>query len=128
MVEKEIGYHAFNLCAFAILNEIFPDHPFWKTRKFFSILDYINSIEFMKGVVTNRFAYPYNPPGFEIGYALQVFRKTNSETEQSIRWWLNQQLIHSYDKNLNLLNMNTEDKHTLAARFYEVTRLHDLPI
>ena len=35
MVEKEIGYHAFNLCAFAILNEIFPDHPFWKTRKFF---------------------------------------------------------------------------------------------
>jgi len=126
IIQKEIGYHAFNLYAFAILKEIFTEHSIWKAKKIFSILEYINNIEFKKGIENNRFAYPYNPPGFEVGYSLQVFKNKNADIEKDIRWWVKQQLISTYDEEKKLLKINTEDSNTLSARFYEVTRIHNI--
>ncbi|MFC1577578.1 agl cluster protein AglQ [Thermodesulfobacteriota bacterium] len=128
IIKKEIGYHAFNLYAFAMLKEKFSDHFIWKTNKIFHILEYINCTEFRKGIETNRYAYPYNPPGFEVGYSLQVLKKMDTDIENDIRWWVTQQLAKNFDNEHKLMNLNTEDSNTLAARFYEVTRIENIQI
>ena len=128
ILQKEIGYHAFNLYAFALLKENFSDHSIWKTKKIFNIIEYINSREFKKDIETNRYAYPYNPSGFEVGFSLQVFKEMNADIENDMRWWIKQQLIKNFDDKIKLMKLKTEDSNTLAARFYEVTRIQNIQV
>ena len=73
MKQKEIGYHAFNLYALAMIKARNPDSLACLDNKVASVMAYIRSREFMNGLHSNQFGYPYNPCGFEVAYALQVF-------------------------------------------------------
>jgi hypothetical protein len=42
--------------------------------------------------------------------------------------WIARQLDHTYDPSSGLMTRNTVDPHTLAARFYEATRLENQAI
>lgn len=128
MTHKEIGYHAFNLYGFCLLYQHFPMHPLWQSKKFMPTLRFMNSREYVKGLENNRFGYPYNPPGFEVAFTMQVFGSHLSSVLKPADWWVEQQLKLCYDVREKMMNRNTEDKETLAARLYEATRLQDMKV
>ncbi len=127
MEYKEIGYHAFNMYAFSILKQCIPEHPIWQSSNFNSALEFMNKAEFIDGLEDNIYGYPYNPPGFEVAFAMQEFPSLFSFTKP-IKWWVEQQLSRCYNKEKNMMNKFTEDENTLAARLYESTRIKDLEI
>lgn len=125
--KKEVGYHGFNMYAFALLKQTYPDHDFWKSSKFLSTLKFIRSDEYTKEIQSSKYGFPYNPPGFEVPFTLKIFYpNSNSQAEQSR--WVSQQLNASYNFETDLMNKNTADLMTHAARIYEATRLDNLPL
>lgn len=124
MAYKSVGYHQFNLYAFAMLKMSFPSHPFWRSEKFKKILAYAVTDQYKQLVEDNIYAYPYNPPGFEMTFALQVFDEKLAESDN--QQWLSKQVGHCYNFDTWAMNRNTEDPDTLNARLYEATRLNDI--
>ncbi len=127
MPYKEIGYHAFNMYAFSMLKQCIPEHPLWQSANFNSALEFMNKAEFINGLEDNIYGYPYNPPGFEVAFAMQEFSEHLSFSKSG-EWWVEQQLSRCYNKEKNMMNKSTEDETTLAARLYESTRLKDIEI
>jgi hypothetical protein len=123
--QKAIGYHAFNLYALGLLRQRLPKHAFWQSTQMRKALTYLETDEFIKGLEQNKYGYPYNPPGFEVAFALDVFADNAHRKQEK---WISEQLCRCYDFDLNMMNRNTEDPLTLAARLYEVTRLPDLTV
>ncbi len=122
---KEIGYHAFNMYAFAILRKYMPNHVLWGSNVFKKMLEYLDSEIFINGLKNNIFGYPYNPPGFEVALTIQEFSYIKYFLKTA-KWWVEQQIGQTYDKNRKMLCRATEDKETLSARLYEATRLNDI--
>jgi hypothetical protein len=123
-IHKSIGYHAFNLYALALLYESFPEHAFWSTKTFNNIRTFVDSDEYVDGLRGNEFGYAYNPPGFEVPFALKTFRDEVSQKEQQI--WLERQLRRTYDPETKQFERNNPDSATLTARIYEATRLPNI--
>jgi len=124
MIYKSVGYHQFNMYAFAILKETLPDHSFWLSPEFGRLVDYLLSNEFKNEVSDNIYGYPYNPPGFEVPFALSVLTSYSEDELVGISsWWVNEQLKRCYNPETKMMDRNTEDYRTHTARIYEVTRL-----
>lgn len=127
-VTKAIGYHAFNLYAFGKLHRIFPDHSLWNSRKFHSILNYLGSPEFLNGISNNAYGYPYNPPGFEVSFAIQEFNPNLPPKSHNEAWWVSEQLKRTYDSTAKMMKRNTQDPSTASARLYEACCLNDVEL
>jgi hypothetical protein len=124
--EKAIGYHSFNMYAFALLKAHDPTHRFWSSETFDAALSYLRSDAYPGALEGNEYGYPYNPPGFEVPYALEVFDEEPSRTEQE--WWASRQLTLCYDAETSRMERHTEDPTTLTARLYQATRLPNLRV
>ncbi|MDG5821321.1 agl cluster protein AglQ [Natronococcus sp. A-GB7] len=125
-IHKSAGYHSFNLYALALLYESYPDHGFWSTDTFERILKYAETRAYVQRLQNNKFGYAYNPPGFEVPFALETFYGDQSREQQKI--WLKRQLERTYDPATNRLSRNNPDPETLTARLYEATRLPNLEL
>lgn len=125
LAHKEAGYHAFNLYAFALLKQRFAVHPLWRSKQFEAAWRYAQTEEFMRSLDGNEFGYPYNPPGLEMAFALEVFAE-NARTAQEE--WLSEQLRRSFDFESHFMNRGTQDPLTLSARLYEATRLSEMTL
>jgi hypothetical protein len=125
MPAKELGYHSFNLYAFALLHAAFTQHPIWDSPTFRSTLDYLDTREYRAGVDGNPYAFPYNPPGFEVAFAKQTFCRASSD---DIRWWIQRQVDFGYDPATELMTRGSSDPATAAARLYEAVRLRDVEV
>lgn len=123
--EKAVGYHAFNLHALATLRARLPDHPFWASSRFERAWRYAGSDAFRAEAAANPYAWPYNPTGLEMAWALEAFAP-GARPEQER--WVAEQLRRHFDPRTNLLARATPDPATLAARLYEAARLGDLRI
>lgn len=124
---KAIGYHSFNLYAFALLKRVYPDHDLWKNDRLTKAVQYIRSDEYTRSIDDNKYGYSYNPPGFENAFVLSVF-EPESESEQ--RRWVTSQLSRCFDFDARLMTEETKDPMTHSARLYEATRLpnYSLPL
>lgn len=123
MKMKSVGYHGFNLYAFAMLKKSFPEHSFFRSNKLKKALDCAASDRFMEVLPESKYGFPYNPPGFEMAYAFETF-KTLPEAE--IAEWVSWQIKECYDFENNLMvNGGAFDETTAAARLYEATRLNN---
>jgi hypothetical protein len=124
MIYKSIGYHSFNMYAFAILKESTGSHYFWDSQLLNKPLKYILSPGYQVDINGNLYSYPYNPPGFEVPYVLNVFSgfdiKKNIEISS---YMVNSQLRRCYNKDTKMLDRNTTDSTTLTARLYELLRI-----
>lgn len=119
---KSIGYHSFNLYAYALLKQNMPDHPFWERSKMRKMLDVTESNRFQELLEKSPYVYPYNPPGIEIAFVLDVF----GGEEEKISAWLQRQFDKTYDhQSGELLTRGVADTETSAARLYELTRLSE---
>lgn len=122
---KAVGYHLFNLYAFAMLRQQYPNDPFWNSKKFEKALSYAMDNQFKEKVSENIYGYPYNPPGFEMPLVIQEF---GDDDVSEKKWWIQQQLDRCFDYNSWLMTKETEDPETHSARLYEATRLEDFEI
>ncbi len=121
MKMKSIGYHGFNLYGFALLKSKFPDQSFLSLDTLKRALNYAKSDSFKHNLPNSKYGFPYNPPGFEIGYTLQEF---NEATEEDIADWVSWQIKTCFNFKTNLMTEGyAKDPNTQAARIYEATRL-----
>lgn len=130
-VPKEFGYHAFNLMGFGLLRSDTRDHPFWSSPAFRKSIELIERAEFRNALETSPYGYPYNPPGFEVPFAIQSFSDLVSEetrSEANLSSWLDWQLDRTWSVESGQMDRHTPDPLTLTARIYEASRLPDLPI
>jgi len=70
---------------------------------------------------TNKFAFKYNPTGFEIAYFCEMFELNKNGNEIMAKDLLEKQLCFYNDK---IVSSNI-DYDTLFARIYEATRLNE---
>mgnify|MGYP003985050587 CR=1 FL=1 len=127
MIDKSIGYHQFNMYALAMLKEQMPEHLIWKSDIIINAVDYMLTDDFIQGIEDNKYGFPYNPPGFEVPFALNVLGDLGEqELKQYTEFWMNKQFDKCYNPITSSMDRNTEDPITHNARFYEVTRLLDM--
>jgi hypothetical protein len=120
LYSKSVGYHGFNLYAFALLKQQFPDHPFWSSDKFAKMLAVTKTDRFLKSLDQSAYGWPYNPPGIEFAFAGEVFGLGHDYCQT----WINRQFERTYnDETGELLTRNVPDPATSAARIYEAVRL-----
>jgi hypothetical protein len=124
MIYKSIGYHSFNMYAFAALKENNSSHYFWNSQLLLKPLKYIFAPEFLGNINGNLYAYPYNAPGFELPYVLSVFSDFPIKKIVEISSYvINAQILKCYNKDTKMFDKNTSDPKTLTARFYELSRV-----
>lgn len=137
---KEEGYHLFSMYAFAILQNRYNNHPFFKTKKFKKALSITFSEEFLERLnhanelldstmigknniekKLNAYAYPYNAPGFELPFIAKRFKHKNGQT--LARKAFARQIELTYNARNKDFSRNTEDGTVLTARLYELARV-----
>jgi len=129
MREKSVGYHSFNLYAFGLLAEHLPKQAFWNGSEMARMVAYAVSEKYTDALNENRYGYPYNPPGFEIAYAMATFPQHFAQGHGfATADWVSAQLSRCYDRGTRLMSLDTDDPATHAARLYEATRLGDLDV
>ena len=138
----ENAYHLFNMYAFALIYEKYPELPFFHSNRFklalkyskninylnkqFNVSKYIDMIaasDLLKRKKISRFAYAYNSPAFEYGYVNFVFFNDSSKDVVGKLWDIQCNLCFSEDT--KLFDRNTDDAYTLTARIYELCRYID---
>jgi hypothetical protein len=124
LVQKSVGYHCFNMYAFAMLKKKIPGHPFWNEARFSRMIEYMLSRTYAEEVDANPYGFPYNPPGFELPFAVSVLKPmARSELLRTCTRWVNQQVKRCYNEETQMMDRNTEDPVTHSARIYEAGRL-----
>lgn len=122
---KALGYHAFNLAGLAHLRIAHPGHRSWRHGKLRRAVAAATHPAFRSALEGNPYAYPYNPPGFEVPFALHAFAAWDDAHAQA---WVRRQLELGWDNRKALLQRGTPDPATMAARLYEATRLPELKL
>mgnify|MGYP001189240708 FL=1 len=123
---KSIGYHAFNLYGLSMLKNNIECSNIWPENIVSKALEYAKSSDFANQLEGNEFGFPYNPPGFELPFALiKLDKSTNTETFTNV---VSKQLSMCFDFDNYSMDINTKDPVTHAARFYEATRLPNLSV
>ncbi len=125
LYNKAIGYHSFNMYAFALLKGHFPDHVFWDSEKFKKAIHFMLSDELREKLNENPYGYPYNVSGIEMAFALQHF---HPQRKDLIDYYLSNQFKDHFNLSSNMMDMNNEDPFTISARIYEATRIKDLEL
>jgi hypothetical protein len=116
---KSVGYHAFNLYAYALLKQRFPAEPFWRGETMTRMLAVTLTPTFKRDLDDNPYGYPYNPPGIELALAGEVFGLDATYCRE----WIAMQVARTLDHRGSLLTRGVPDRATSAARIYEATRL-----
>lgn len=116
---KSVGYHAFNLHAYAVLKEQFPENEFWKSKVIKKITVVTCTEQFRKALDESEFGYYYNISGFELSFALAVLSPDSFDLKE----WVDIQFEKTFLDDVNPLSNGAKDLNTAVARFYEVAYL-----
>lgn len=142
---KELGYHSFNIVAFARLKLVLEDNSFWESKIFRKALEFISSGDLANKLLNsdfgndislnnelindydnaiNVYGFPYNVTGFEILYIGSVFK--NNISGDLISEFLDKQFLYTYDEEHNCLGINCFDRVTINYRIYEYYKVFEL--
>lgn len=117
---KSVGYHSFNLYAYAILHAKFAKNPFWSSRKYKKMINITKTNRFIADLEASSYGWQYNPPGIELAYVGQTFNLGTGYSKK----WLTDHYHKSFDNATNeLLTAVAHDKNTSCARIYELYRI-----
>ncbi|MCS5488965.1 hypothetical protein [Algoriphagus limi] len=116
---KSVGYHGFNLYALGLIHNVHPELPFFNSSLFKSMVKVIGTDSFKSNLSKSPYSYNYNPPGFELGFALQKFGEySNAE------YFLVEDYKRSYSIEKKQWGLkNQVDPETASARVYELYQL-----
>jgi hypothetical protein len=119
---KSIGYHAFNLYAYALLKQRFPAHPFWASPVLKEMLHVSTTPAFKRELEGNPYGYPYNPPGLELAFVGEVFGLGRRYAQD----WIEAQVAQTGDVGTgSIMTRDVPDRATSSARIYEAARLRE---
>lgn len=129
-IKQALGYHQFNLYAFSLLKSIYPEHKFWRNKKFLKALKLEQSKIYKSIIEDESFSSPYNPAGFDTSFIERAFvlKTFYDKYEDEQKRLVSLQINRSYDFTNNMLSLRSKDPVTVAARLYKATRLPDLII
>ena len=120
LYKKSVGYHAFNLYAFALLKDRLPQHTFWSSKTMKNILETTLRPRFYKILKESIYGLAYNPSGIELAY---VGEKFDMGIDYSTTW-INHQLAETRTGGgRHLLTRGSHDVETSKNRLYEASRL-----
>ncbi|MGM0704226.1 MAG: hypothetical protein ACQEUG_17735 [Pseudomonadota bacterium] len=117
--QKSVGYHGFNIYAYAMLKRAFPDHPFWLSRHCNHLLEPVINDGFEADLDESIFSWNYNVTGIEFSLAVETFLNDKELGER----WLNKQFKRTWLSNKEPMAKSATDRNTANARLYEATRL-----
>lgn len=120
LVDKSIGYHTFNLFAFEVIKRNAPELSFFNTKGYQKILDYVLNPDLRKLLDGNKYAYPYNAPGFEIPFVISQI-DTHDQYLEISTYYFKEQVNQTYNKDQFVFSNNNPDPKTLTARIYELS-------
>ena len=124
MVYKSLGYHSFNMYAFGMISEILDNHPIWMSDEMSILKNCLVTKNYKVFLDDNIYSYDYNPPGYEVPYALETLSKLGSYSLlKECKWWIEKQLSRSYNSKRMIMETVNGDYLTHTARIYEATRL-----
>ncbi|MEJ2649545.1 MAG: hypothetical protein P8016_14195 [Sedimentisphaerales bacterium] len=115
---KSVGYHGFNLYAFAILKKTCPEAGIWQSSTFKSLLSAHQKEDFILSLKESEFSYKYNLSGVEIGYAIETFY----QNKEDVVVWLKRQIDQTYLNDAQPFSRGVHDPETADARTYELVR------
>ncbi len=119
---KSVGYHGFNLYALGLIHNIHPNLPFFSSDLFQSMIRVIGTEKFKRDLKLSPYSFPYNPPGFELGFALQKFGDSNQAL-----YFLKEDYTRSFSQESHQWGkINPIDSETAAARVYEAYQLENV--
>ena len=115
---RSVGYHAFNLVAMTQLKAHLPNSQFWASKKYQEISNACFSSTFKRDCLNNKYAFSYNPIGFEMAFVL-----AEQGFYQDARAFLNLQrdFISTYPE---IQVLGSFDQNTSLARLYELCRVN----
>jgi hypothetical protein len=117
---KSVGYHGFNMYAFGMLKESFPDHDIWKSKKILSMVEVVSSKTFNSELDRCQYGWQYNPPGIEIAFMFEVFGYQKIFSQD----WIDRQIKKCHITGTTDITTGlSDDTNTLLARVYEASRL-----
>lgn len=116
VLEKEAGYHLYNLHPLARLKFYYPEHDLFQNQKVKTALGFIKTDTFKYLLFKNGYSYCYNSPGFEFPLINEIFELN---TNGLVDYYLGQQLEETWCAESKLFNKNNPDPVTLTARVYE---------
>jgi len=138
---KEIGYHVFNLMAFARIYKLYPNVTFFNSSRFKKALGIVSTSCFIKELEAdnmnmdasthgsslasdeqsiNIYGYPYNVPGFEIMYCGGVF--SDIIGEETVQKMMTRQFELTWDNESKKFGRLCHDKVSVNYRVYEFYR------
>lgn len=117
---KSVGYHSFNLYAYALLKQSLPDHPFWSSSRWRRLLEAVKKSSFLAELRSSSYGWEYNPPGLELAYTFSIFEP---DFGQSVSWLRKQHEVTWLGDPLNPFGRRSVDYWTSAARIYEASRM-----
>lgn len=115
---KSAGYHGFNLYAFAMLKDAFPEARIWHSKIFKKLISAHRKDSFVCDVKKSEYGYRYNVSGIEIAYAVETFFQDKKEATM----WLNRQMQETFLSETHCLVKDAPDSNTAFARIYEAAR------
>lgn len=121
MYSKSVGYHGFNLYAYAMLKEVFPSNSIWESSLINKITSVVNTTTFKSELVESEFGYFYNVSGIEIAYAMEAL----CEDRDSAQAWIDMQFKYTFEGKSAPLTKSVIDKNTANVRLYELGRLNN---
>lgn len=124
VLEKELGYHLFNLYPLARLYKHLPDHDFFNNASFLKSLNFIFSESFSQRLLNNKYSYPYNSPAFEFPLVFDTFKHLLPGTvavkgKEIEKQMMGLMLEKTFINKSSILSKNCPDPLTLTARVYE---------
>jgi hypothetical protein len=142
-INKAIAYHAFNTHGFSLLYRHSKNHAFWASKKFRKIIGFLESDLFVQGLEIflrdhepdgktlpfSKYGYAYNPVGIEVAFTAQTFPELfHTPVSDLAPVWLERQFEKTLNRETGLMERNTDDKITLAARINELARVDNFPL
>src|SRR5690606_8731929 len=108
----------------AIIHEKYPSLEFFESKEFLKMINVIHTPRFKEQLESSKYSFDNNPPGFELGFALQKF---NGGIGAEL--FLKKDILKSYDFDRQAWGVNNKfDPKTAAARVYEVYQLENTDI
>lgn len=115
---KSVGYHAFNLHAFAIISNNLPDLSLYEIYDINRLFEATAPKSFEDNLQKQDYGLRYNPSGIELAFALKTFKGEEGDIEK----WLKVQSKYTMNDHGFLLK-GSKDSATAKARLYEASRL-----
>lgn len=119
LYSKSVGYHGFNLYAYAMLQHAFPNEEFWGSDNFKRIIRCPENPDFQETLKHSEYGYFYNVSGIEIAYAVETFLHDRAKAGE----WIKRQFEQTWQGQNRSLTKGAADENTAIARTYQAARL-----